>query len=1358
MAHGEGSYLCDDEIFLHYSMQVWGVVSSIFATHTHTPTNTNIHSNRSNPLQVLCECATTEVTRSGNSPIVMWKRGYVGEEECERERLLPESGVDSDHASSSRAASSTSVGCEDVYPAASLSYGQNDPDALRKGKGRTYESLATRSMSSSCEHSAHITVADETLQLWGYRINKFKTALTWLGTVLTLGAFRLLLYWYPKLFVKCTASRCALATADSVLVRDDHMNISFRPVRFMISKPGCQVAIPSGAFHMNDVVKFRYFAYKKLIYIWHPVEMKFMTVESMDGDIAFSRFHELAENGLSDAEVEKRILTYGKNVIEVKLKPILVLLFKEVISPFYIFQIFSVSVWFSDSYELYASIIVLMSVMSITIDVFHTRKQEINLRSMVHSSDTVQVIRNGGQLKVVLSEQLVPGDVIVITSHGCTMQCDAVLMNGTVIVNESMLTGESVPVTKVALPDAEEEGSSVFSIKEHSRHTLFCGTQVLQTRYYSGRRVKAVVLRTAYSTLKGQLVRSIMYPKPVDFRFTKDLFKFVGFLACIAACGFVYTIAIMVLRGSNVKKILVRSLDIITIVVPPALPAAMSIGIISAQIRLRKKQIFCISPSTINTCGAINTVCFDKTGTLTEDGLDFHCMRPVRKVEGGKQPVFDGEFLAFLPDEMSAYGELIKAISTCHSLTRIQGELCGDPLDLILFKHTGWSLDETVGSGVDETDRFDVIQPTVVRSVPGHFGFDSQMELAIIRQFTFSSSLQRMAVIVHNPSEQSHSMTLYCKGSPEMVASLCRSETVPSDYTSIVSDYAQHGYRLIAVAYRKLELSFAKSQKVKRELVECDLELLGMIVMENRLKRQTVGVIHQLNKARIRTIMVTGDNLLTALSVARECAIIQPSKRAFLVETAPLPEKSANKRTPLILKQSVSSSEDIIDDCSSMLDVEAGHLVDSTYQLAISGPTFAVVCHEYPEMIEKLVTVCDVYARMSPDQKQLLVNKLQEVDYTVAMCGDGANDCAALKAAHAGISLSEAEASIAAPFTSKIPNIRCVPIIIREGRAALVTSFGVFKYMAGYSLTQFITILHLYWLNTNLTDFQFLYIDLGLVTLIALFFGNTPACEKLSPTPPPARLLSLASVLSIAGQLAIVTSFQLFIFLYTTFQPWFIPFSVPFDDEEEDKRSMQGTAIFCLSTFQYLTLAVIYSKGFPYRKTLFSNTPLCLSLLVMAITSIVICVYPPPFASSFMEFDPLPETCYRLFILVIGFICAVCAYLYETYFIDHLILNIRERRRKARHLRSGSSETSRFEKILRSIGSEPSWVTPSPQGDRSPDSAMGHVDHSETTETLLSPSCYTTPPTSPIRVAANGSAHDSSDRCNSENQFYDAQQ
>lgn len=129
---------------------------------------------------------------------------------------------------------------------------------------------------------------------------------------------------------------------------------------------------------------------------------------------------------------------------------------------------------------------------------------------------------------------------------------------------------------------------------------------------------------------------------------------------------------------------------------------------------------------------------------------------------------------------------------------------------------------------------------------------------------------------------------------------------------------------------------------------------------------------------------------------------------------------------------------------------------------------------------------------------------LKELGYYVGMCGDGANDCGALKAAHAGISLSETEASVASPFTSKIADISCVPKLImwvlthdgcllniieasnqrifinlssilklfffREGRSALVTSFAVLKYMACYSITQYASVLILYTLYSNLTD------------------------------------------------------------------------------------------------------------------------------------------------------------------------------------------------------------------------------------------------------------------------------------------------
>lgn len=83
------------------------------------------------------------------------------------------------------------------------------------------------------------------------------------------------------------------------------------------------------------------------------------------------------------------------------------------------------------------------------------------------------------------------------------------------------------------------------------------------------------------------------------------------------------------------------------------------------------------------------------------------------------------------------------------------------------------------------------------------------------------------------------------QGAPEMIALLCRQDTVPADFQSQVDQYSQHGYRLIAVASRQLELSYAKAMKVKRESIEHDLHMLGLIVMENRLKPQTVGVINQ---------------------------------------------------------------------------------------------------------------------------------------------------------------------------------------------------------------------------------------------------------------------------------------------------------------------------------------------------------------------------------------------------------------------------------------------------------------------------------------------------------------------------------
>ena len=102
------------------------------------------------------------------------------------------------------------------------------------------------------------------------------------------------------------------------------------------------------------------------------------------------------------------------------------------------------------------------------------------------------------------------------------------------------------------------------------------------------------------------------------------------------------------------------------------------------------------------------------------------------------------------------------------------------------------------------------------------------------------------------------------------------------------------------------------------------------------------------------------------------------------------------------------------------------------YSLAVSGEVFRWMVDFAPKhILNKMLVSCQVFARMSPDEKHELVEKLQSIDYIVGFCGDGANDCGALKAADVGISLSEAEASVAAPFTSRVFEISCVPQVIK---------------------------------------------------------------------------------------------------------------------------------------------------------------------------------------------------------------------------------------------------------------------------------------------------------------------------------------
>ncbi|KAG8035636.1 hypothetical protein G9C98_001064 [Cotesia typhae] len=1096
----------------------------------------------------------------------------------------------------------------------------------------------------------------EELQIHGFEKSYFNITLTYLSYILTLGWVRLLFHWYPHFHLYATHKKCPLNRATKLLIIDDYQGkyksyfvkdvkiIGTKNLRssghlkllgeidgdLLTSIEGKSLGINLDNGTKREVLEYRAFWFKKQCYIWDEARDEFAGLIGLDKYVSCPELHLGHNKGLSQEEQLLRRIVYGNNEIIVPVQSILVLFFLEFLNPFYIFQVFTICVWLADAYYYYTGAIVLMSAFSITSTIIQTRRNQKNLRSTVASMDTVRVRRNNGEFESVSSFELVPGDVIELPRHQGTVVCDAVLLTGHCIVNESMLTGESVPVTKTPLTPRPV----LYDAKECSQHTLYSGTMIIQTRYYGEGPVLARVIRTGLQTNRGALVAAILYPPPADFKFDQDSYKFIGILAFIALLGFIYTVITKVSRGITVSEITIDALDIITIVISPALPAAMTVGKLYAQTRLKKGQIYCINSRVINVSGSINCICFDKTGTLTEDGLDMWGAVPssygtllkpekdIRKLS--EHPIFQGMLVS-------------------HSLTLIDNELCGDPLDVKMFESTGWVLEEPE---ISDTSKYDLLVPTVVKPSAGNL--NSISEIGIVQQYQFSSSLQRMSVISRVLG--CDHFESYTKGSPEVILSLSKPETIPQDIMTVMQEYTEQGYRVIAIGKNKITRSYTKIHKMPREQVERDLEFLGLVVLENRLKEPTVKVIEELREANINVLMITGDNIQTAVSVARECKILSRDETVIGVTIVPAPNNEKDR--PRIYYNIQGKPVKTISNKMSLDIIERGMDVIN-YRFALTGQTWQLLREHYPELVPKICVRGAVFARMTSDQKQQLVIELMQLGYYVAMCGDGANDCGALRAAHAGISLSEAESSVASPFTSRIPDITCVPKVIRQGRAALVTSFGIFKFMVTYSLTEFISAFVLYSIDSNLSDFEFLFIDVVLIVNFAFFFGKTQAYEgKLAKKPPMTSLLSFTPLFSLTLHMITMLLFQVGVFYWVKQFDWYKP---PAFKNLHDFYSYENYSVFTMSMFQYITVALIFSHGKPYRRAVYTNNLLIASIVISTMVCVYIALFPAYWTIRLLELKMPPTLEWPCILLILSVINFLICFFIEAVIIELLI-------------------------------------------------------------------------------------------------------
>ncbi|PIO64828.1 hypothetical protein TELCIR_13528, partial [Teladorsagia circumcincta] len=176
---------------------------------------------------------------------------------------------------------------------------------LLDGNSDSYQSLLDGEMGGHGRHALTVQAGDEVLQLYAYKIDRWKTVIYYALTICTLGIFRLILHWRQDWYIKVRASRCSHDVADYVNVIDEHNVEAFRPIRLHMAVGGISPVLPTGNGTMQEVDSIRYFTFRKLKYVWRSEVEGWIAPADLDGQIPLVHFHAEAGSGkgLSEGDV-----------------------------------------------------------------------------------------------------------------------------------------------------------------------------------------------------------------------------------------------------------------------------------------------------------------------------------------------------------------------------------------------------------------------------------------------------------------------------------------------------------------------------------------------------------------------------------------------------------------------------------------------------------------------------------------------------------------------------------------------------------------------------------------------------------------------------------------------------------------------------------------------------------------------------------------------------------------------------------------------------------------------------------------------------------------------------------------------
>lgn len=719
--------------------------------------------------------------------------------------------------------------------------------------------------------------------------------------------------------------------------------------------------------------------------------------------------------GLTSGEARQRLLSDGANILDPgKRKGPLKIFANQFHDVMVMILLFAMAVTVAVGQISDAVPILIIIVVNACLGFFQEYRCEKTLEKLeAMTAPTAKVYRDG-ELVTIPSSEVVCGDVISVCA-GDTIPCDGYLLKCTALeCDESSLSGESLPARK-KVRNSETDYSSI-----NLDYMLYMGTTAVKG---SGL-MKAC--HTGKDTQIGQISGMISNADEQLTPLQKKLGELGKMLAliCVGIC--ILTFIAGILRGEGITDMLMTSITIAVAAIPEGLPAAVTVALSLSVRRMLKKQALVHRLHSVETLGCADVICTDKTGTVTQNKMTVTDLF-VYSETPCSYTLSDGKYTSDKPGSERAF----RLINQCCAL-------CSDAV----IKRTRATPSERNRGKTSLTCTGDPTEAALAMAAYTNSVTAETLGAERISEQPFDSEKKTMSVTVR--SKDGNEVT-FTKGAPAAVLSGCTlrldgdgefamSANEKTLINKVCERYAENGLRVLALC--------------------CDFGqgavFLGLAAMKDPLRDEARGAVTSCRRAGIRTVMITGDHILTARAIAKQAGIFREGDRALT---------------------------------GSELD----RLTD--------------------EQLCDIIDQVSVYARVTPAHKLRIVRLLRKCGHICAMTGDGVNDAPAIKEADIGVSMGITGTDVTKQAADVIlldDNFATLEGAVREGRAIYSNIRKFVRFLLGCNIGEVLTTLGaiLIGMPAILTPSQILLVNLVTDGLPAVALGLEPPEPEVMHKPP----------------------------------------------------------------------------------------------------------------------------------------------------------------------------------------------------------------------------------------------------------------